>query len=87
MAAVRMITTPTPEAARIEHRVPGADVNPFFALAAVFALGVRGVEKKMALTVPPISHFTPEDKRAGKVRARLNEHGYSGCAALTSACR
>lgn len=70
-ASVRVISPPSvpPEATRFEIRVTGADVNPFFALSAIFGLGMRGIEKKLVLPVPPISHFSPEDKKAGKVCA------------------
>jgi len=69
-ASVRVISPPSvpPTATRFEIRVPGADVNPFFALSAIFGLGIRGVEKKLALPVPPISTLSLEDKKAGKVR-------------------
>jgi len=42
-------------------------MNPYFALSAVFLLGMRGVEKKLKLTTPPISEFSPEDRKNGKV--------------------
>lgn len=42
-------------------------MNPYFALSAIFLLGLRGIEKKLELPGPPISHFTPEDRMAGKV--------------------
>lgn len=48
-AAVRAITTPTPEAARFEHRVPGADINPYLAIACMLAAGLDGIEQKLAL--------------------------------------
>ncbi len=69
-ASVRVISPPSvpPAATRFEIRVTGADVNPFFALSAIFGLGMRGIEKKLKLPVAPISHFSLEDKRAGKVR-------------------
>lgn len=49
-------------------RIPGADMNAYFALSAIFLLGLRGIEKKMNLEMPPISHFKPEDRLNGKVR-------------------
>jgi glutamine synthetase len=69
-ASVRILSPPSVPtyATRFEVRVPGADMNAFFALAAIFSIGMRGIEKKMALTIPPISHFTLEDKKAGMVR-------------------
>jgi glutamine synthetase len=39
---------------RLETRCPGSDVNPYLAMAALLAAGLHGVEKQMALTVPPI---------------------------------
>ena len=55
-ASIRLIAPPTasPKATRFEVRVPGADTNPFLVLAAILALGWRGVEKKMEIPVPPL---------------------------------
>lgn len=66
--SVRVISPPSvpPAATRFEIRVTGADVNPFFALSAIFGLGMRGIEKKLTLPVPPISHIM-QDKKVGKV--------------------
>lgn len=68
-ASVRVISPPAvpPAATRFEIRVTGADVNPFFALSAIFGLGLRGIEQKLTLPIAPISHFSLEDKKAGKV--------------------
>ena len=46
-------------------------MNPYFALSAIFALGIRGIEKKLQLPVPPISKLSPDDKKTGKVRIYL----------------
>ena len=40
---------------RLETRCPGADVNPYLAMAAVIAAGLDGVEKGLKLTTPPIT--------------------------------
>ncbi|BDD61689.1 hypothetical protein MPDQ_001464 [Monascus purpureus] len=55
-ASVRLISPPTasPKATRLEIRVPGADTNAHFVLAAIVALGWRGVEKKLSIPVPPL---------------------------------
>ncbi|KAI1824965.1 hypothetical protein F4861DRAFT_530577 [Xylaria intraflava] len=55
-ASIRLITPPTskPGATRFEIRVPGADVNSHFVMAAIMALGWRGVEKKLEIPVPPL---------------------------------
>ena len=44
----------SPKATRLETRCPGADVNPYLAMAAVIAAGLHGVEKKLKLTAKPI---------------------------------
>jgi glutamine synthetase len=45
----------SPKATRLETRCPGADVNPYLAMAAVLAAGLYGVEKGLKLTAPPIT--------------------------------
>lgn len=45
----------SPKATRLETRCPGADVNPYLAMAAVVAAGLHGVEKGLKLTQPPIT--------------------------------
>ena len=45
----------SPKATRLETRCPGADVNPYLAMAAVIAAGLHGVEKGLQLTAPPIT--------------------------------
>ena len=47
-AAFRLVGDGTPSV-RIECRVPGADVNPYLALAAMLAAGLKGIEEKLAL--------------------------------------
>ncbi len=46
MAAVRVITA-DPAASRIEHRVAGADCNPYLAFAALLGTALRGLEGEM----------------------------------------
>ncbi|KAL2022979.1 hypothetical protein VTK56DRAFT_4194 [Thermocarpiscus australiensis] len=55
-ASIRLIAPPTskPNATRFEIRVPGADANPYYVLAAVLALGWRGVEKRLEIPCPPL---------------------------------
>ena len=45
----------SPKATRLETRCPGADVNPYLAMAAVIAAGLDGVEKGLKLDQPPIT--------------------------------
>jgi glutamine synthetase len=44
--AIRTIAR-EPKTARIEHRVPSADCNPYLALAAMFAGGLAGLERRI----------------------------------------
>ncbi|MED1203927.1 glutamine synthetase family protein [Heyndrickxia acidicola] len=37
---------------RIEHRLPGADTNPYLSLAAILAAGLDGIRKKQEPTLP-----------------------------------
>jgi glutamine synthetase len=53
-ASFRVIA-PGPKSTRLETRCPGADVNPYLAMAALLAAGLHGVEKGMKLTAPPIT--------------------------------
>jgi glutamine synthetase len=45
----------SPKATRLETRCPGADVNPYLAMAAVIAAGMHGVEKGLKLSAKPIT--------------------------------
>ncbi|KAF8809026.1 glutamine synthetase/guanido kinase [Phlegmacium glaucopus] len=69
-ASIRIISPPScpPPATRLEIRIPGADMNPYFAISAIFLLGLRGINKKLVLPGPPISQFTPEDRNNGKIK-------------------
>ncbi len=44
--ALRAIVA-TPKARRVEHRVAGADANPYLALAAALASGLEGIERRI----------------------------------------
>lgn len=46
-AAIRAITTPTSGACRFEHRVAGADVNPYLTTAAILAAGAEGLSHRL----------------------------------------
>jgi glutamine synthetase len=45
----------SPKGTRLETRCPGADVNPYLAMAALIAAGLHGVEQGLKLTAPPIT--------------------------------
>ncbi len=50
--AVRLILHDA-ESARIEHRVPGADANPYLSMAAALASGLYGIKNELELTLSP----------------------------------
>jgi len=50
-AAFRLCGADT-KAVRIECRVPGADMNPYLAQAAMLAAGLKGIEEKLSLPEP-----------------------------------
>jgi glutamine synthetase len=37
---------------RVENRVPGGDVNPYLAVAALIAAGLHGIERELPLEAP-----------------------------------
>jgi glutamine synthetase len=45
----------SPKSTRLETRCPGADINPYLAVAALVAAGMHGVELGMKLTSAPIT--------------------------------
>ncbi|KAL4077335.1 hypothetical protein V8B97DRAFT_1866527 [Scleroderma yunnanense] len=69
-ASIRVISSPSvPSAAtRFEIRVPGADMNPYLTLSAIFRLGLRGIEQRMKLTTPPMSTYLDDPSRKGEAR-------------------
>jgi glutamine synthetase len=58
-AALRAIVT-GPKATRVEHRLPGADANPYLAIAASLASGLYGVQQKLKLSAPVANAYTTE---------------------------
>ncbi|HKB54802.1 MAG TPA: glutamine synthetase family protein [Ramlibacter sp.] len=45
----------SPKATRLETRCPGADINPYLAMAAVIAAGLHGIEHDLELTAAPVT--------------------------------
>ena len=50
-AAIRVIQGRT-DSVRLESRIPGADTNPYLALAAALASGLYGIKNKLKLDIP-----------------------------------
>lgn len=53
-----------PDARRVENRIPGADANPYLALAATLAAGLYGIEHQLEPDLPAQGEFeVPDDLR------------------------
>jgi glutamine synthetase len=50
------------EGLRIENRLPGADVNPYLALAAMIAAGLHGIDSELTLEAPLDGNAYTADK-------------------------
>jgi len=57
LASIRVISPPLadPSATRLEVRVPGADMNPYYTFSAILGLGMYGMKNKLPLEQPPVS--------------------------------
>lgn len=58
---------------RLETRVPGADINPYLALAAVVGAGLYGIEKRLELPSEPISGNGYEAEGVARLAGNLAE--------------
>ncbi|HEV2499905.1 MAG TPA: glutamine synthetase family protein [Terriglobia bacterium] len=58
--ALRALLT-GPKTTRIEHRLPGADANPYLALAASLASGLYGVEQRLKSPKAAANAYDSED--------------------------
>ncbi|MEU3839239.1 glutamine synthetase [Streptomyces sp. NPDC028635] len=67
-AAVRAIVG-HPTYSRLEYRLPGSDVNPYYALAGVLAGVVAGIERRMPAPpqVDDMAWCLPEDSGVGRI--------------------
>ncbi|KAJ1341997.1 hypothetical protein BSLG_003402 [Batrachochytrium salamandrivorans] len=71
--AIRIIGPPisSPSATRIEVRVPGADVNPYLAVAAILACGLDGIRKQLPLPFPPADGNVMSDMQTERLPRTL----------------
>ena len=63
----------SPKGTRLETRCPGADVNPYLAMAAVIAAGIHGVEQGLKLTAPPITGTNQGAENIARAPRTLDE--------------
>lgn len=75
MSSIRIIAGGKLSATRFEVRIPGADLHPHYALAAIFRAGWRGVQKKMSVTIPPGTHDRRLPNTLSKAMERFEREG------------
>ncbi len=63
-AAGLRIPASAPVARRVENRLPGADANPYLALAASLAAGLHGIEQQLLPSAPIQGEFEVPDELA-----------------------
>lgn len=63
-AAGLRIPASAPVARRVENRLPGADANPYLALAASLAAGLYGIEQQLQPSAPIQGEFEVPDELA-----------------------
>jgi glutamine synthetase len=62
----------SPPALRVENRVPGGDVNPYLAVAAMLAAGLDGIERELPLEPAFVGNAYLDEDRA-RVPATLRD--------------
>ena len=62
-APARCASSATARRSRIELRLPGADVNPYLAIAAIIAAGLHGMDNGLELEPPLEGNAYASDKR------------------------
>jgi len=65
-------------AARMENRVPGGDVNPYLALAAMLAGGLHGVEQELPLEPPHVGNAYASDRPRVPATLRDAREAFAG---------
>lgn len=72
-AALRVLNV-TPKLTRLETRVPGADTNPYLAMAACLAAGLYGIKHQLSLDqIPPVTGNGYQRTDQGRLPATLAE--------------
>lgn len=70
-AAVRTAAE-TEEKARLEMRLPGSDLNPYLAMAAMLGAGLDGLSRELTLTALPIAAGGPNEIPEGAERLPID---------------
>ena len=67
-------------AARMENRLPGGDVNPYLALAAMLAGGLYGIEHELELEPEQVGNAYTSDKPTCRTTLRAARDAFHGSA-------
>ena len=67
------VLNPSPTLTRVEHRVSGADTNPYLALAAALASGLYGIRHELPLAIPASVGNGYQDKQHGVLPGNLGD--------------
>ncbi len=65
------VLTPSENLTRVEHRVSGADTNPYLAMAAALASGLYGIRHELPLTIAATTGNGYRDKQHGTLPENL----------------
>jgi glutamine synthetase len=71
-ASLRVIPG-SPKSTRLETRSPGADVNPYLAMAAAIAAGLYGIENNLKLEQPPTRGDNLDTDRIARLPRNLKD--------------
>ncbi len=71
--------------ARMENRVPGGDVNPYLALAAMLAGGLHGIEQELPLGPELVGNAYDSDAEKVPTTLREARDAFAGSAVARSA--
>jgi glutamine synthetase len=71
-AALRVIPDPA-RSLRLETRIPGADANPYLAVAASLASGLYGIKHRLPLHLPPVQGSAYEQSNLQALPSTLGE--------------
>jgi glutamine synthetase len=61
----------SPAYTRLETRIPGADTNPYLAMAAALASGLYGIKNKLSLDIPATAGNGYLNDKSGKIAPNL----------------
>lgn len=79
-SAVRAVTQPFPSGVRLEHRVSGADTNPYLVILATLGGGLRGIEQQIEPHPPETSAEDGAEPLADSLLTSIEALGQSEAA-------